>query len=465
MLPSPLNNPILRDDLPRYPPLDQVVRVTATTVAGPAGVSQTAGSSVLAGIYYVSFTQQRRTDSGLPRDREPCLVHDVNGTGLTTGFYVGRLAGSFNSLPVYEVGKGSGLTASGLFTAREVDTVPSTTTTLNFPNTSLTDNGDGTVTVKSASATETGLVNTTTQGFAGNKSFQATGGVASKTTTIAGNYVQIQGDGSTNDTQLELFHDPGSPLPLARWIQTASATTNKSAWKLRVTDSALGTGKLTAQLIWEAGSTSDAKKFILGDSADSDSTIQATYSIYNAASSVLANGQTGTGGGSDTFVGGICTALGASSLFDYSADAGNATTVETDLYSSSLSAGRLGVDGDKLDVKYSGVFVSSGTATRQLKVYFGGTVVFDSGALTLSLSSAWVIEVLIIRVSSSIVRCAVSMTTQGAALAAYTAYTEVTGLTLSNAQTIKITGTAAGVGAATNDIVAKLGYVRWMKAA
>jgi len=49
----------------------------------------------------------------------------------------------------------------GSFEAQEVDGTPSTTTRIDFPNTSLTDNGDGTVTLKSASATAIGLVNLT----------------------------------------------------------------------------------------------------------------------------------------------------------------------------------------------------------------------------------------------------------------------------------------------------------------
>lgn len=102
-LPSPLTAPTLRNDLPVYPPLLQLIRVTATTVPGPAGVAQVAGSSVLGPTLYVAFTQQLRTDSLLPRDREPCLADDVNGLGLTPGFYLGRLSGSFNSLPVYEI--------------------------------------------------------------------------------------------------------------------------------------------------------------------------------------------------------------------------------------------------------------------------------------------------------------------------------------------------------------------------
>lgn len=102
-LPSPLIEPTLRDDLPCYPPLIQLIRVTAATVPGPAGVAQTAGSSVLGPTLYVAFTQQLRTDSLLPRDREPCLADDVNGLGINPGYYGGRLAGSHSSLPVYEI--------------------------------------------------------------------------------------------------------------------------------------------------------------------------------------------------------------------------------------------------------------------------------------------------------------------------------------------------------------------------
>lgn len=96
--------PSLGPGRPTYPHLLQMVRVTAATVPGPAGTSQPAGSSVPGPSLYVAFTQQMRSDGTLlPRDREPCLADDVNGTGLTAGYYLGRLAGAFNSLPVYEV--------------------------------------------------------------------------------------------------------------------------------------------------------------------------------------------------------------------------------------------------------------------------------------------------------------------------------------------------------------------------
>lgn len=143
---------------------------------------------------------------------------------------------------------------------------------------------------------------------------------------------------------------------------------------------------------------------------------------------------------------------------DYT-DGGNSGTTETDLFTYTVVANELSTNGDRLEAQWSGTFVSSGTATRQLRAYFGGTLIFDTGTLSISTSAAWDIYTTITRVSATVVRYAVSMTTQGAALAAYTASGEVTGLTLSSSNVFKLTGTAAGVGAASDDIVGKAGYV------
>lgn len=146
---------------------------------------------------------------------------------------------------------------------------------------------------------------------------------------------------------------------------------------------------------------------------------------------------------------------------EFYTDVGNVGTGEDDLYSYTTEASILSVNGDMLELDFGGTYVSSGTATREIKLWFGGTAIFDTGALTLSLSSAWNIYGVIIRVSATVVRYTISLTTQGAALSAYTASGELTGLTLSNTNVLKLTGEAAGVGAATNDIVAKIGAVRW----
>lgn len=149
-------------------------------------------------------------------------------------------------------------------------------------------------------------------------------------------------------------------------------------------------------------------------------------------------------------------------IFDHIADAGNSGTSETDLYSDTLAANTFATNADKVEGNYGGIFVSSATATRQVKVKFGPsgseTTILDTGALSISTSSSWSVYVLIQRVSSTVVRYTVGLQTSGASTAVYNATGEITGLTLSNAQVLKLTGQAAGVGAATDDIVAKLGY-------
>lgn len=92
-LPSPLTSPTLRDDLPRYPVLTQLILIESigSTVAGPSGP------------LYNAVVQQLDTNLLVPRSREACLVADVVGLGLIATYYPGRLAGSFNDLPVYEV--------------------------------------------------------------------------------------------------------------------------------------------------------------------------------------------------------------------------------------------------------------------------------------------------------------------------------------------------------------------------
>ncbi len=140
---------------------------------------------------------------------------------------------------------------------------------------------------------------------------------------------------------------------------------------------------------------------------------------------------------------------------------GNSTTTETDLYSFTTPASTLANDSESLEMESGGAFISSATATREIKVYFGGNVIFDTGTLTLSLSSQWTLYVSILRSSTTKIRYIISLTTEGAALAAYTASGEQTGLTLSNTNILKITGQAAGVGAATNDITLLVAKTSW----
>lgn len=153
------------------------------------------------------------------------------------------------------------------------------------------------------------------------------------------------------------------------------------------------------------------------------------------------------------------------SIKDFYTDASNTGTSETDLYSHTTPANTLDVDGQKLTARFSGIF-SDITATGRLRCYFGGSNIFDSGALTLTSSTGnWDVELLIIRSSATTVRVIVTATAPGASTSQFTTQSDVGGLTLTGTNILKITGTAGGAGGGTGDITAKLGVIKWFGAA
>ena len=151
------------------------------------------------------------------------------------------------------------------------------------------------------------------------------------------------------------------------------------------------------------------------------------------------------------------------SLFNLYANISTTSTDGTfdDLQSVTIAAGQLASNGDRLVARWVGQGVAHATATRQVRLLFGGTTVLDTTAyVTNSGTPNWVWDTEVVRVSSSVVRVSVS-----GANPAYTAlsplpfsgsvYAEITGLTLSNTQVLKITAAATGVGAASGDITGR----------
>lgn len=152
-------------------------------------------------------------------------------------------------------------------------------------------------------------------------------------------------------------------------------------------------------------------------------------------------------------------------IADHYTDAANTGTGETDLYSYTTPAATLAAAGQKITAQYGGIFTDL-TATATLRVYFGGTNIFDSGAATLTgATGSWSLSVTIIETSSSTVRCVVVATAPGATTINTTSQTDVGGLTLSGTNILKITAIAGGGGGGSGDIVAKLGTVNWQGAA
>jgi len=143
-------------------------------------------------------------------------------------------------------------------------------------------------------------------------------------------------------------------------------------------------------------------------------------------------------------------------------DSGNLiATGETDLYVRTFEASLFGANGDTAYFSFTAEIVGAGVPTKRLRLYFAGTNVYDSTALAFAAGDVVIISGQVIRVSSSVVRVTVTAQLNTAVAITKTAYTEVAGLTLSATNIFKLTGESAGVGSNNNDIVAKMGFIRF----
>lgn len=147
-------------------------------------------------------------------------------------------------------------------------------------------------------------------------------------------------------------------------------------------------------------------------------------------------------------------------IYETGSDGANVTTGETDLYSITLNANQLGADGEEIVAKYAGTYFGS-TSDKELKVYFGGTQIFASTPLAISVTSSWEVNVQVKRVNTTTVRCTVSLLAPAASTVVHQTYTEVGSLDFTTTKIIKITGQASSTGAATNDIVSRMGTIWW----
>lgn len=179
----------------------------------------------------------------------------------------------------------------------------------------------------------------------------------------------------------------------------------------------------------------------------------------NASSVYLANNKDFT----NVFLAGWNVNGPVRGIKDEYADVNNTSTTETDLYSFTTPANSLYSNGEKIKAIYSGTN-NDATATTQLKVYFAGTSIGDTGALTVVVGP-WEANVLIIKTGSTTARASVSISTPGASTPVYVKQTDLTGLTLTGTNILKITGTAGGGTGGSSDITGKFSTVSILPAA
>lgn len=137
---------------------------------------------------------------------------------------------------------------------------------------------------------------------------------------------------------------------------------------------------------------------------------------------------------------------------------GNSGTGEDTLQTATVAAATLNANGDTYAFVVAGTIANSINAKR-IRVKFGGTTIFDTGAAGIPISAAidWSIEGEIIRTGAATQKCVARMTTNNATLASYCDYSTAAE-TLSGAVTFLITGEAVD----NNDIVKELykGYFK-----
>lgn len=144
---------------------------------------------------------------------------------------------------------------------------------------------------------------------------------------------------------------------------------------------------------------------------------------------------------------------------------------ENDLYSYTIAANTLTVNGDSLhQVETLKTAASATTGNFRIRKYFAGTLIFDTntaGAISTFLFADDVFRIVteIVRQSSTVVRVTVTITgEQATAGLVISKYVELTGLTLTSTNILKTTGVVDS-GAAVGDLINKCSKVTLMPAA
>lgn len=128
---------------------------------------------------------------------------------------------------------------------------------------------------------------------------------------------------------------------------------------------------------------------------------------------------------------------------------GNVGAGEDNLITYSVPANTLLVNAQYLRFEMAGTFAASANDKR-IRVYFGSTLLFDTGVLAITDAGDWAVRGTIMRTGAATQRCMTEFISNESAMLASCDYVDATE-TLSGALTLKATGEAT----ADNDIVQK----------
>ena len=137
---------------------------------------------------------------------------------------------------------------------------------------------------------------------------------------------------------------------------------------------------------------------------------------------------------------------------DYAAG-NNSGTSETDLYTHTVPANTFATDGDSIAWTIFGINDSTGS-NRQFRVYFDGTLIVDTGAITGLQSTNWWVYITVVRTSSTHAMVSAFITSNNNLLIDNIGVVDVTVANFTAGRVLKITGQTSGLGAGSNQITA-----------
>ena len=137
---------------------------------------------------------------------------------------------------------------------------------------------------------------------------------------------------------------------------------------------------------------------------------------------------------------------------------GNVTTGEDDLQSYTVPAATLAATGDHLTFTAAGTFAATAN-NKRIRVKYGASTLYDTGALAITAASDWSLDATIIRTGAATQKCVVRFVASDAGVADSTDYSTAAE-TLSGTVVLKLTGEAT----ATDDVVEEMSTVRFVPA-
>lgn len=235
-------------------------------------------------------------------------------------------------------------------------------------------------------------------------------------------------------------------------------------WQLIGGGSSLsGSGANTRIAFWNAANTLTSNSGFTFDGTNLSIPTGGQFRINNVAFNfsnlagniAVSQMNSGTGASSSTYWRGdgtwasVSSSGGPDTLFSSTTTSGNVLAAETDLHTFTIPANTFANNGYSVRARYAGSILNS---SNVIKVYFGGTVIFEHtiGAI----SAGWDLDCLCVRASTTSVKCVTNLQTNTLSNQNRAQYVTVTGLPdlTANTTIIKVTGT----GGSSDEVVLEL---------